>query len=245
LTPTIGPRRFLAALILLPCIQGPAVADRGGVGLGWLSDGRSVAAIAVHADRPALDADATAEEEERYARSLGAAFAAEALRTRPSAPRRVAEMFRDLIARAEAGPKGYDAIHHSATRLPDRPPTQLTLAEIRQWIRDTPGQQHAIGRYQVIPKTLEMLIARLGLPGNAVYSPALQDRLADSLMADAGFEELIDGTLSPEDFMDGLARIWAGLPQRGGKSAYHGFAGNRATIGRREFEGRVAEILGD
>lgn len=224
------PCRLLAALVALAG-TGPAEAQLGGVGLGWLSG----ASTAGRAPPDAAAADP----------APGAAFAAEAFRPRPAAGRaRIAAALRDLIASAEAGPKGYDAIHTSARDLPAKPPSQMTLAEIRDWIAATPGQQHAIGRYQVIPATLEMLAARLGLPPGTRYSPALQDRLADALMEDAGLGALVAGEIEPDRFMDGLARIWAGLPLASGQSAYQGVAGNRATIGRATYEARVASILG-
>ena len=37
----------------------------------------------------------------------------------------------------------------------------MTLDEIFAWIAATPGQPHAIGRYQFIPDTLRMLVNRL------------------------------------------------------------------------------------
>jgi len=60
----------------------------------------------------------------------------------------------DLIAQAEAGAMGYDAVQHGAHVKPPKHPTQMTLGEIYAWIRATPGQPHAIGRYQFIPATL-------------------------------------------------------------------------------------------
>jgi len=44
--------------------------------------------------------------------------------------------------------------------------------------------------------------------------------------------------------MDNLALIWAGLPQADGRSAYHGYAGNRATITRTRFEQLFLGVFG-
>lgn len=224
------PATLRSVLVLTLLANTPAAADRGGVGLGWFAGGRAAAETATTA---------------------GAAFSAAVLRRQGTAALRltggavgIAAGFRDLIAAAEAGPKGYDAINHGARSLPDRPPTQLTIGEIRAWIAATPGQPHAIGRYQVIPSTLELLVKRLGLPDSARFTPRLQDRLADSLMEDAGFSALLAGEITPEAFMQGLARIWAGLPGSDGRSVYHGHAGNRATIGRPAYERQVRAILG-
>lgn len=149
-----------------------------------------------------------------------------------------------LIASAEAGPAGYDAIHHRAWVLPDKAPTQMTIQEIIDWIDATPRQNHAIGRYQIIPMTLSYLVAAENVPMTAVFSPALQDRLAVRLINDAGLPEFLSGQMAPVDFMDSLAFVWAGLPLGSGLSAYEGFAGNSATISRQHYETRFAEIFG-
>ena len=65
-----------------------------------------------------------------------------------------AAKLRSLIALAEAGAAGYDAVQYAARIKPPKRPTQMTLADIIRWIEDTPGQHHAIGRYQIIPSTL-------------------------------------------------------------------------------------------
>ena len=149
-----------------------------------------------------------------------------------------------LIGSAEAGSAGYDAIHFRARVLPDKRPTEMTLQEIIDWIDATPRQNHAIGRYQIIPMTLGYLIAAEDLPLTAVFTPALQDRLAVRLIEDAGLPEFMSGQLAPADFLDSLAFVWAGLPLESGLSAYEGFAGNSATISRSSYENRFVEIFG-
>ncbi|MGB0496918.1 MAG: hypothetical protein ACPGID_01150 [Rubricella sp.] len=150
---------------------------------------------------------------------------------------------RDLIARAEAGAAGYDAVQHGAViRPPDRP-TQMTLSAILRWIEETPGQPHAIGRYQIIPSTLRDLIAVTNTPLTARYTPELQDRFADILMARGGLNAFAEGRLDAAGLMDGLARVWAGLPLANGRSAYYGIAGNRAVITRADYEATMATIF--
>ncbi|QPM91946.1 lysozyme family protein [Pseudooceanicola algae] len=154
-----------------------------------------------------------------------------------------AEKLRHLIATAEAGSKGYDAVHHGAATGTPRRPTQMSLAQIRQWIAATPGQNHAIGRYQIIPKTLEHIVDALGISGDAVFSPRLQDRMADFLLEQAGYSAFLGGDLSRVGFMNNLARIWAGLPNSSGQSHYHGYAGNRAVISWARFDAAMTEIF--
>jgi len=148
----------------------------------------------------------------------------------------------DLIAFAEAGSKGYDAVHHSAKRRP-KPPTEMTVKEIFIWIKATPGQHHAIGRYQFIPSTLAHLVKRSKLSPSAQFTPHVQDRLGLILLEDAGLKKFNDGKLSLDRFMNNLARIWAGLPLKNGRSVYAGVAKNRATISREFFEAEMKKIF--
>ena len=157
--------------------------------------------------------------------------------------RRAAREIRDLIGQAEAGRAGYNAVQWGARIKPPVPPTAMTLAEIDRWIRDTPGQPHAIGRYQFIPRTLRWLVQRLGLPPETQFTPEVQDRLADLLLADAGLEAVLRGEIDRITFKRNLARIWAGFPLPNGKSYYEGFAGNKATMSWQRFAERLDRIL--
>ena len=150
----------------------------------------------------------------------------------------------DLITTAEAGQAGYDAVHMAARIRPPARPTQMTLAEIFAWIEATPGQPHAIGRYQFIPSTLARLTASEGLSEGERFTPALQSRLAKVLIQDAGYRAFEAGQMGRSEMMDRLAAIWAGLPLENGRSVYHGFAGNRATISRAKFVSGMEAIYG-
>src|SRR6056297_2249081 len=150
----------------------------------------------------------------------------------------------DLIARAEAGAMGYDAVQYGARIKPPERPTEMTLQEIYDWIDDTPGQPHAIGRYQFIPPTLKRLARRLDLPATTRFSPAIQDGLADLLLQDAGFAKVRAGGITQEAFMLNLAKIWAGLPTPSGRSYYHGVAGNKAVLSYDSYARQVRAILG-
>ncbi|MEM6375971.1 MAG: hypothetical protein AAF686_06990, partial [Pseudomonadota bacterium] len=141
-----------------------------------------------------------------------------------------AARLRDLIAQAEAGRMGYDAVQYGARIKPPKRPTDMTLTEIFDWIAATPGQPHAIGRYQFIPATLRHSAKRLGIDHSTRFSPDIQDRLADLLLGDAGFLQVQKGEITLDAFKLNLARIWAGLPTKSGRSYYHGYAGNKAVI---------------
>lgn len=149
----------------------------------------------------------------------------------------------DLIAMAEAGSAGYDAVQYGATVKPAKRPTQLTLGEIFDWIATTPRQPHAIGRYQFIPDTLARLVALKGYPRSTRFTPKVQDQLALILLQDAGLAAFEAKTLPRRAFMKNLARIWAGLPLPSGKSYYQGYAGNKATMSFARFEAGMARIF--
>lgn len=150
---------------------------------------------------------------------------------------------RNLIAEAEAGLAGYDAIHHGARILPQKLPTRLTIAEVRRWARATPGQPHAIGRYQFIPPTFNRLVSELGLKDRQIFSALVQDQMADVLLAEAGLHQYLAGTMGQTTFMNNLAKIWAGLPNDSGQSHYHGYAGNKAVITWDQFRRAMDEIF--
>lgn len=149
---------------------------------------------------------------------------------------------RALIEEAESRREGYDAVQHGARIRPGKRPTQMTLGEIFAWIEATPGQPHAIGRYQFIPATLRRVVAQKRLPASQRFDPRTQDLLADVLLAEAGLHRFRQGRLGPGAFMDNLARIWAGLPMASGRSYYAGYAGNKATVSRARFEAVVRGI---
>ncbi len=161
----------------------------------------------------------------------------------PSAlPGSIAQLL-DLIALAEAGPAGYDAVQYGATIKPAQPPTQMTIGGIYEWIEATPGQPHAIGRYQFIPKTLRAVVTRKGYSTETRFTPQVQDQLALVLLRDAGLKRFLAGTLTRRAFMKKLARIWAGLPLPTGKSYYEGYAGNKAVISWVRFEAGMARAF--
>ncbi|MBT0958759.1 hypothetical protein IV417_15320 [Alphaproteobacteria bacterium KMM 3653] len=150
---------------------------------------------------------------------------------------------KSLIALAEAGPRGYNAYHMGAGTPPPGKVSSLTLGQIEAWTRATPGQPHAIGRYQFIPATLRSLTKRAGYGPQTRFTPQVQDRLADLLLRDAKIDKFLDGRLSRKAFMNNLARIWAGLPNSSGRSHYDGYAGNRATISWSVYDREIKRIF--
>jgi muramidase (phage lysozyme) len=152
------------------------------------------------------------------------------------------ESIRALIQKAESQRDGYDAVQHGARIKPSKRPTEMTLGEIFAWIDQTPGQPHAIGRYQFIPQTLHRLVRKTGAGPHERFGPSMQDRLADVLLNEAGLQKFRKGTLNQRSFMNNLAKIWAGLPNSTGNSHYDGYAGNKASITWAYFEAVIAGV---
>lgn len=161
------------------------------------------------------------------------------LKVRP----RQLDRLRQLIEHAESRRDGYDAVQYGARIKPTKSPTRMTLREVYAWIDATPGQPHAIGRYQFIPVTLRRLASHLGLSPDTPFSAAVQDRMADILLAEAGLNRFTKGEIARDELMLGLAKIWAGLPTANGRSYYHGHAGNKAHISWASFEQEMARIF--
>ncbi len=155
------------------------------------------------------------------------------------------QMIRALIQEAESRRDGYDAVQFGARIKPAKKPTQMTLAEVFAWIDATPGQPHAIGRYQFVPETLRRVVAKTGAKMSQRFSPSLQDQLADVLLVEAGLNQFRVGALGRTPFMNNLAKIWAGLPNSTGNSHYEDYAGNKAVVSWAYFESVIAEISPD
>ncbi len=153
------------------------------------------------------------------------------------------ERLRQLIGHAESRRDGYDAVQHGARVKPPGRPTQMTIGEIIAWIDATPGQPHAIGKFQFIPPTLLRLVARTGMPPTTKFSPQVQDRLADELLLEAGLREASSGNMGRHHFMGKLAMIWAGLPTADGKSYYDGYAGNKASMTWAQYDTEMKRIF--
>lgn len=88
----------------------------------------------------------------------------------------------------------------------------------------------AIGRYQIIRKTLQGLVASKNLPPDTLFTQKVQDSLAVSLLVLRGYMDWWDGKMTDEEFAHGLSCEWASLPDpdMDGKSHYDGVGPNHA-----------------
>lgn len=119
----------------------------------------------------------------------------------------------DLIGAKEA-PRGYDQMYWRAERALGRHKlTAMTLDQVKalQQKMVTYGST-ACGKYQFIRATFDATRNALGLPGDTVWTPEVQDNMAVYLLNKRGLTRFIAGQISREDFANNLAKEWASLP---------------------------------
>lgn len=155
----------------------------------------------------------------------------------------------DLMYRGESGAAGYNAYNRGTytdaegrERIrPGNPPmdfSQFSLGELQDLQhlpRRDPDRVFAVGKYQIIPSTMDAAVARLGLERETPFTPELQDRIfTDYLLREKqpAVRDYIMGVpgATLENAQRGLAREWAsfGDPDKDGRSYYGG--ANRAHI---------------
>lgn len=89
----------------------------------------------------------------------------------------------------------------------------------------------AVGRYQIIKKTLVELQTTAKLSNEILFTPELQDKLAVILLHRRGYPFWWANKLTDTTFAHNISCEWASLPdpQRGGKSHYDGVGPNHAS----------------
>jgi muramidase (phage lysozyme) len=135
----------------------------------------------------------------------------------------------NLVASAESGKNGYNKIFGGKTLNLTSMSVGDVLATQREMIRNG-SPSSALGRYQFINKTLKGLISDLGIPLNATFNEELQDKLGVALMKRRGWDKFKSGKMTEDQFLNNLAKEWAGLPTTKGTSFYAGDGLNRATV---------------
>ena len=94
--------------------------------------------------------------------------------------------------------------------------TNMTIAEVLSWQTNYIKQgspSSAVGRYQIINKTLAGLVDQLDLDTSKIFDEELQDRLAIALLERRGAKDFVNGRISREEFASNLSKEWAALPK--------------------------------
>jgi len=157
----------------------------------------------------------------------------------------------DFIAQPESG-GDYNIVWGNIGEgdQPPKPLTQMTLAEVLAWQDsiDPHYMSEAAGRYQIIEDTLRGLYREAGVPLEAKFNRATQDKLATALLRRRGLDDYLDGDITAEHFANSLAKEWASLPvvsgPKKGRSYYGGDGLNSAHVGVDEFLQAVRDVRG-
>jgi len=149
---------------------------------------------------------------------------------------------RDLVAKGESQDSGnWNAAnngyamglgHNGIKKVFGRDCSNVTLGEIVQ--AQQAGRVHAVGRYQIIGKTLPAAIKDAGLSYSDKFSPHNQNLLFLALVKHKrpAIWSYLMGRGSIDAAADALAKEWASLPTASGRTYYPN--GNRAHATRQE-----------
>ena len=165
----------------------------------------------------------------------------------------------DFISKFESD-GNYNAFFGDAGNENNPRLTDMTLADVVAWQRAQTEERRvessAAGRYQIIRSTLEGLIASLGLDRETEqFSPDVQDRMGTKLLEERGLLRYKAQQMTPEDFANQVARVWAALPvvtdvtkgdgsiARKGFSYYAGVGSNKALVGVESYLETVTRVV--
>lgn len=130
-----------------------------------------------------------------------------------------ASILLDFIRSIEA-PQGYDTIYGNNQGKLKRPITSMTLDQVEAaqptWSKRFGSS--ACGGYQFMrdtldaPGTLRDIEGEMGLTGEELFSPELQDLMAFHLLKRRGYLKFMAGSISTVQFALNLAKEWASFP---------------------------------
>ncbi|MCJ2057741.1 phage tail tape measure protein [Methylobacterium sp. J-048] len=88
----------------------------------------------------------------------------------------------DAIAGTESGRAGYDAVlGNGKYGTPSKPVSAMSLDEafaFGRQVKARHGTSSALGRYQIVGRTMRAAQKAMNIPGNAIFDQAMQDRMA-------------------------------------------------------------------
>jgi len=113
--------------------------------------------------------------------------------------------------------------------------SDMTIDEVLKFQYGMRGRGHestAVGKYQIIRKTLEGLVRGGATNPNEKFSPATQDKLAVALLNQRGYQKFLAGKMTADSFADRIAMEWASFPMASGSSYYDKVGSNKALVDR-------------
>lgn len=142
------------------------------------------------------------------------------------------------LIRSKESRGNYDIVYYGSKIKTPRRLTQMTVGQVRAWQDQSVragSKSSAVGAYQIIRKTMDLLISMGALKRNELFSVAAQDRAAIALLKRRGLDTYKAGGMSAEAFANNIAKEWASFPvvtgSKKGRSYYAGDGLNKALIG--------------
>lgn len=141
-----------------------------------------------------------------------------------------ADVILDFIAKYESA-GNYNAVIGNAQSTDDL--SALTISDIyllQSRLLAAGRPSTAVGRYQIIRKTLQSLVAAGKAANSDKFTPPVQDALGLALLVFRGYQLWRKGIIGDAEFAHRLSMEWAALPDpdNGGKSHYDGVGPNHA-----------------
>jgi muramidase (phage lysozyme) len=110
--------------------------------------------------------------------------------------------------------------------------TNMTIAEVMAFQKQHVAggaESGAAGKYQIINETLAGLVKKGNIDTGAKFDQQMQDRLADMLIKQRGYDKYKSGKISKEEFARNLSQEWAALPSGPNNQSYYaGVGSNKA-----------------
>lgn len=212
------------------------------VGLGLLGAGGLLIALMGTADAPPGQQDAattSAGLNEETPRSL-AAYSDQIAQIQP---------ILTLIGTYESQ-GNYNAYYGNQDNQSDPEFTSMSLSEVLSWQRDyinAGSVSSAVGKYQIIDKTITKLAPSIPLTMEAVFANETQDVFALKILEANGLDAFLDGRLSVDAFGTNLAREWSSLPvltRVGRVRAGEGYYGGHIRLRTSEFRDVLTRVAG-
>jgi muramidase (phage lysozyme) len=110
-----------------------------------------------------------------------------------------------------------------------KPLTEMTIQEAKQLQQQMLANQagselpsSAVGKYQLISKTLAEQQNKLGLSDDIKFDATTQDLFGLSLLEKRGYTDWIEGKISDHDFQKNIAKEWASVADPDTGKSYYG-----------------------
>lgn len=143
----------------------------------------------------------------------------------------------------------YDAYFGHGGNVSNPPLTQMTVGQVLNFqvqYLNNGSPSSAMGKYQILHKTLVGLVNQLHLDLNTKFDQGTQDTLAYTLLVNRGLNDYLSGRISLPDYAHSIAEEWASLPSFTGPhpqaSVYDGDGLNHSLISVAQIQQALTQV---